>query len=847
MKEFAESILRRWLEIEYYAVASKANFISHSVDVDYVLIADTIRCLDYMTTMTENCQRNFVITIIALMWEHLDKTKYDLKDFALKILTRIGYPTSAIIIDDEYLRSDGKFFRPTSVLDMITLTLEHQRNEVIINEQSFLLTDFQKSIWDAMDTNRIIGISAPTSAGKSFVLLLKTISRLIANQLDIVYIIPTLSLQNQVTEDYHKMLKKLGIRNCRIVNSFIPDVESNGSIIYILTQEKALSAFSNERTAFSKKLILVVDEIQNIERIQYPEDLRAKILYDTLVEFRQKKSIEQIIISGPRIDGIDNLGEKIFGDPTFELKTLISPVLNLTYSISKVQEDFFLKQYCALIGSAFSQKIRNATYISGYGQKKYTTEYLSYLKEFIDNIGSGNQNIIFSPTSKTAKDIAVAISSSPEFSGSPLDDLIEYYANTISKRYAMCATLNSGVAYHHGKLPMHVRRTLEKAIADKKINNVVCTTTLMQGVNMPAQNVIVRNPHLYTRKSENSAELSSYEMANLRGRAGRLLKDFVGRTFVLDESGFEGIEEYDQMSLFENTTLEIPAGYGEKYEEYKESIHEAIDTNKHVDVSMQKYGYLVSYIRQTILRYGDSAKEKMHQVGIKLTKEQVAAIIYKLDALDVPREICYMNRYWDPYVLNTIYNAFSIKELPSIPVKRGTKARLDDMLKFLRDNDSTSSMYIRHIPAQYRNGPGRSVLRDACMDWSCEKPLANIFSHDKFQGNDATEKIDDMIELLQGTASFSVPLLLKPIFDIFKPDSIFLLCMQTGAYKPFTRRMIEIGIPRETAIYLNTHLFENRKIETQDASIIEVEIRSAISENFDSLPYWIKVQLEFMV
>ena len=80
---------------------------------------------------------------------------------------------------------------------------------------------------------------------------------------------------------------------------------------------------------------------------------------------------------------------------------------------------------------------------------------------------------------------------------------------------------------------MHVRRTLEKAIVSKQINNVVCTTTLMQGVNMPAQNIIIRNPHLYLKKTDTAAELSNYEMANLRGRAGRLLKDFIGRTYVL--------------------------------------------------------------------------------------------------------------------------------------------------------------------------------------------------------------------------------------------------------------------------------------------------------------------------
>lgn len=45
-------------------------------------------------------------------------------------------------------------------------------------------------------------------------------------------------------------------------------------------------------------MILVADEIQNIERIKEETDERAKILFDTLMEFRYKNNVEQIIISG---------------------------------------------------------------------------------------------------------------------------------------------------------------------------------------------------------------------------------------------------------------------------------------------------------------------------------------------------------------------------------------------------------------------------------------------------------------------------------------------------------------------------------------------------------------------
>ncbi|MFR5590798.1 MAG: hypothetical protein ACLTKB_10130 [Lawsonibacter sp.] len=84
-----------------------------------------------------------------------------------------------------------------------------------------------------------------------------------------------------------------------------------------------------------QKTILIVDEIQNIERIVDDTDIRAKILFDTLQELRHSPNIEQIIISGPRINRMAQLGETLFGSKTVEIVTLCSPVLSLTYSIKK--------------------------------------------------------------------------------------------------------------------------------------------------------------------------------------------------------------------------------------------------------------------------------------------------------------------------------------------------------------------------------------------------------------------------------------------------------------------------------------------------------------------------------
>lgn len=407
----------------------------------------------------------------------------------------------------------------------------------------------------------------------------------------------------------------------------------------------------------------------------------------------------------------------------------------------------------------------------------------------------------------------------------------------------MCDSLFHGVAYHHGRLPMHVRCTLEKAISEKLIGTVVCTTTLMQGVNMPAQNIIIRNPHLYLRRTSSTAELSNYEMANLRGRAGRLLKDFIGRTIVIDESSFEETEGYDQLSLFDDVEKELPSSYEQKFEENKSDILNVLDSDYAVDSSMKKYGYLVSYIRQSVLKYGEDSKRKLKNVGISLTKEQISAIILRMDKLSVPKEICYKNRYWDPIVLNDVFLNYK-EQVPSHPYERGAKAKLDRMLKYLRDNGTTSYMYNKHITAFLRKGRGRTFLVNLCMQWSKEVSLFQILNNNMY---DDPDEIDRTIEILQNTVSFHVPLLLKPIFDINNPESCFLSCMQSGAFNIITKKLISLGISRETAIYLNNELFMGIALDNYEDDQLDSFVRNQLKEKMDTLPYWVKIQFEYLI
>ena len=113
-----DDVLKKWMEIDYYHMAYRMGFIDKIVLPTHALILDTIRVLDKETSMNPSFNSNKIIAILALLWEHTDSNVYDLKDFLLKILSRIGYPTSAIIADNEF-SNDLCQFSPVKSLSLI--------------------------------------------------------------------------------------------------------------------------------------------------------------------------------------------------------------------------------------------------------------------------------------------------------------------------------------------------------------------------------------------------------------------------------------------------------------------------------------------------------------------------------------------------------------------------------------------------------------------------------------------------------------------------------------------------------------------------------------------------------
>jgi helicase len=122
-----------------------------------------------------------------------------------------------------------------------------------------------------------------------------------------------------------------------------------------------------------------------------------------------------------------------------------------------------------------------------------------------------------------------------QYSGSnPPTDLVDYISMLLGGDHLLARLVRRKIGYHHGDLPQELRREMEQAINDQKINILICTSTLAEGVNLPIRTIV-----LHTIKRFNGRIKGYIEKRNIKniiGRAGRAGKETRGRVIFANET-----------------------------------------------------------------------------------------------------------------------------------------------------------------------------------------------------------------------------------------------------------------------------------------------------------------------
>ena len=157
----------------------------------------------------------------------------DIHDAAIHILTGLGnFPGLT------KLRGLGA--EPQSLRARIRNALLRELNSVDMAGKRVALTEFQLNVWETLRTKVSAAISAPTSAGKSYVVMEYLCESAIAAERFVsLYIAPTRALLAEIQGKLEKRLASVG-NKLRVTTVPVLDPEDRPKQIYVLTQELSL-------------------------------------------------------------------------------------------------------------------------------------------------------------------------------------------------------------------------------------------------------------------------------------------------------------------------------------------------------------------------------------------------------------------------------------------------------------------------------------------------------------------------------------------------------------------------------------------------------------------------------
>jgi superfamily II DNA/RNA helicase len=548
------------------------------------------------------------------------------------------------------LFKENKILKHFSVsLDFELASQKFMLEKKLPGEDVIFFTHFQKELWGKLEQGENVAVSAPTSAGKSFVIKKYMFERVINASIGyFVYVVPSKALINQVGNELARELKDIAT----VMTTYKDLEDENAKVIYVLTPERCMKLLHEKGEKAPN--IVFFDEIQNLE-----DGSRGNVFENVIYRMTSLWQTTQFIMAGPYINNLHQSLNRIIDIDLVEQKTSATPVfqLKVILTVYKSNKNVGYKLISPVGGFVSGEfNIGKALY------SKLSSSKGSALKHITSLLNEDEQNIIYAPKKNLAEGWALAIANTDEkdiltpadFSNENYDERIEslcsFLESEIHPLYSLVRSLKKGVAFHHGGLLDVARLEVEDLFSDGVIKNLVCTSTLLQGVNLPADRMIVLSPKI------GDYELSHFDFLNLIGRAGRINTSLYGEIFCIQLVD----EEWAEDKINSKEVKEIESSVLRKLNDHGDSIVSYIDMlGKDVLENQGDYKAinLASYLRSQFL------VDRKHFEKIisnsNLTLNQVRVMTDRLELLaenlSVPKELIQKNPFIDPILVDELF------------------------------------------------------------------------------------------------------------------------------------------------------------------------------------------------
>ncbi|MDC6076600.1 DEAD/DEAH box helicase [Limosilactobacillus reuteri] len=460
----------------------------------------------------------------------LSKTKNsygqaDCKNLSLKIMALLNkmYPKdpSVNLVSDSVLSSLNNYLpRQNNEYSKMT-TIDFLWDEIIDNynvlkrripgtkEQTFI--GDQDKIFASLNEN-VNSFSAPTSMGKTY-LIKKFIEYKVKSgeSLNFAITVPSKAL---ITEIRNSLLENLGTNLNKNFYRIISSAEEyaleyqNRNYIFIMTPERLSNLLSED-----KKLrlnYLFIDESQKITEV----GSRSIFYYDIIDQVQKWERMPRLTFASPLIPNPAVFLQLLDSCQENSIRVDESPVTQSKFLIDRHKEEFYI----------FNDWDNKAQLLSPFSE----TSIPHIVRIIVNNMGRKTQSLVYySSKAEVMSDAVIFARQLPDIENRELEKLADYIGRKIHPKYELVNLVRKGIAFHIGELPVDVRTKIEEAYRKGLLKVIFCTSTLLEGVNLPADNIFV------TSLNNGKKKLSHLEFLNLIGRVGRLGHSMSGDVFLI--------------------------------------------------------------------------------------------------------------------------------------------------------------------------------------------------------------------------------------------------------------------------------------------------------------------------
>lgn len=579
------------------------------------------------------------------------------------LFSRLGNLTATKFLKNLYSNQDDNPIGLQSNYnfgDFLSYELLFEREKKIISVQnnSFLVTDFQKDLWKGLNRTSEIAISAPTSSGKSFIIKQYLINEFFnKKEFKVLYIVPSRALINQVSEEFKSDLKD----NIKIKTSVTDENEYSEKELYILTPERCIKLLDIDVNID----FIFVDEVQGVE-----DTLGRGLTFEYVFnEISLKFKSAKLVSAGPNITNPSKTFNDIFERECTTVETKLSPVFQLKIALHYISEGKFNVFIQNEIGS-YHKFVQDFKYNF---KNKNKGETVAQLIKFL---APNDSNIVFVQDGNYAQKWAVLYANNLE-EDEELDDevkeLIDFLTEDIHKKYYLIQCLKKKVAYHHSTLPDIVRKEIEELYTNEKISTIYCTSTLLEGINLPANNLFTFQP------KKKNIPLTKFEFGNLIGRAGRIKSSLYGSIYYIQNNNDSQLAS-DYYNAEYDKEIEVFSSNAIKSLDVDDLNIPTNKIDKRNDIETKKAQQISIFLKHKYLKGEDYALKYLKNK--RFTDEEISiAMGYlkrNLNTIEIPRNVLMKNPSIDPLLQNQLYT-----KIKSDDIREWILSKTSNFAKFL--------------------------------------------------------------------------------------------------------------------------------------------------------------------